>query len=87
MMDQYISFAREEQPMKMLKTCLETGSLQICMSLPREISLDTTGPERGGGGQFRVCIQKFPDWVDNETNNNSKHPLRSNTKGYGGKTH
>jgi hypothetical protein len=32
------------------------------------------------------CIQKFPDWVDNEMYNN-KHSLRSNTKGYGGKTH
>jgi hypothetical protein len=35
----------------------------------------------------RGCIQKFPDWVDNEINNNNKHSLRSNTKGYGGKTH
>jgi hypothetical protein len=36
----------------------------------------------------RRCIQKFTDWVDNETNNNnSKRSLRSNTKGYGGKTH
>jgi hypothetical protein len=34
----------------------------------------------------RECIQKFPDRVDNEINNN-KHSLRSNTKGYGGKTH
>jgi hypothetical protein len=34
----------------------------------------------------RGSIQKFPDWVDNEINNN-KHSLRSNTKGYGGKTH
>jgi hypothetical protein len=41
------------------------------------------------------CIQKFPDWVDNEinndddnnNNNNNKHSLRSNTKGYGGNTH
>jgi hypothetical protein len=34
------------------------------------------------------CIQKFPDWVDNEINNsNNKHSFRSNTKGYGGKTH
>jgi hypothetical protein len=33
------------------------------------------------------CIQKFPDWVDNELNDNNKHSLRSNTKGYGGKTH
>jgi hypothetical protein len=31
-------------------------------------------------------IQKFPDWVDNEINNN-KHSLRSNTKDYGGRTH
>jgi hypothetical protein len=28
-----------------------------------------------------------PDWVDNEVNNNNKHSLRSNTKGYGGKTY
>jgi hypothetical protein len=36
----------------------------------------------------RGCIQKFVDWVDNEiNNNNNKHSLRSNTKGYGGKTH
>jgi hypothetical protein len=34
----------------------------------------------------RECIQKFPDSVDNEINNN-KHSLRSNTNGYGGKTH
>jgi hypothetical protein len=39
-------------------------------------------------GQMRGCIQKFPDWVDNETYAYSnKHSLRSNTKGYGGKTH
>jgi hypothetical protein len=30
-------------------------------------------------------VQKFPNWVDNE--NNNKHSLRSNIKGYGGKTH
>jgi hypothetical protein len=36
---------------------------------------------------LRQCIQKFPDWVDNEINSNNKHSLRSNTKGYGGKTH
>jgi hypothetical protein len=31
---------------------------------------------------IRECIQKFPDWVDNEinNNNNNKHSLRSNTK-------
>jgi hypothetical protein len=34
------------------------------------------------------CIQKFPDWVDNEIYvYNNKHSLRSNTKCYGGKTH
>jgi hypothetical protein len=33
-------------------------------------------------------IQKFPDWVDDEIYAyNNKHSLRSNTKGYGGKTH
>jgi hypothetical protein len=36
----------------------------------------------------RGCIQKFPDWVDNEINNkNNKLSLRSNAKDYGGKTH
>jgi hypothetical protein len=36
---------------------------------------------------IRGCIQKFPDWVDNEINNNqNKHSLRNNTKGYGCKT-
>jgi len=32
--------------------------------------------------QIRGCIQKF----HNEINNNNKHSLRSNTKGYGSKT-
>jgi hypothetical protein len=34
-------------------------------------------------------IQKFPDWVDNEiyATTKKKHSLRSNTKGYGSKTH
>jgi hypothetical protein len=36
---------------------------------------------------IRGCIQKFPDLIDNEINNNNKHSLRSNTKGYGAKTH
>jgi len=35
----------------------------------------------------RGRIQKFPEWVNNEINNKNKHLLRSNTKGYGGKTH
>jgi hypothetical protein len=42
------------------------------------------------GSDIRGCIQKFPNRVDNEinsNNNNNKHSLRSNTKGYGGKTH
>jgi len=34
----------------------------------------------------RGCIQKFPDWVDNEVNSN-KYSLRSNTRCYGDKTH
>jgi hypothetical protein len=33
------------------------------------------------------CIQKFPDWVENETSNNNKHSLENNTKAYGNKTH
>jgi hypothetical protein len=33
------------------------------------------------------CFQKFPDWVDNEIYAYNKHPLRSNTKDYGGKIH
>jgi hypothetical protein len=34
------------------------------------------------------CIQKFLDWVDNEIYAyNIKYSLRSNTKGYGSKTH
>jgi hypothetical protein len=37
---------------------------------------------------IRRCIQKLPDWVDNEISGyNDEHSLRSNTKGYGGKTH
>jgi hypothetical protein len=36
----------------------------------------------------RGCIQKFPDWVDNEIYAyNNKHSLRNNPKDYGGKTH
>jgi hypothetical protein len=37
--------------------------------------------------RIRGCIQNFPDCVDNEINSNNKQSLRSNTKGYGGKTH
>jgi len=34
------------------------------------------------------CNQKFPDWIDNEIYSyNNEHSLRSNTKGYSGKTY
>jgi hypothetical protein len=37
--------------------------------------------------EVRGCIQTFPDWFDDEINdNNNKHSLRIYTKGYGGKT-
>jgi hypothetical protein len=37
---------------------------------------------------IRGYIQKFPDYVDNEINNNTnKHSLRGNIQGYGSKTH
>jgi hypothetical protein len=37
---------------------------------------------------IRGYIQKFPDWVDNEiNNNNNKHSLRSGTRGCRGRTH
>jgi hypothetical protein len=37
---------------------------------------------------IRGCIQKFPDWLDNEIYDNiNKHSLRSNANGYGSKTH
>jgi hypothetical protein len=37
---------------------------------------------------LRGCIQKFPDWVYSGIYAyNNKHSLRSNIKGYGGKTH
>jgi hypothetical protein len=36
---------------------------------------------------IRGYIQKFPDGVDNEINNNNKNSLRTNTKCYGGEIH
>jgi phosphoribosylaminoimidazole carboxylase (NCAIR synthetase) len=37
---------------------------------------------------LRGCNQKFPDWVDYQIYAyNNKHSLKSNTKGYDGKTH
>jgi hypothetical protein len=39
-------------------------------------------------GVIRGCIRKFSDWVDNEIYAyNNKHSLRSNTEGYGSRTH
>jgi hypothetical protein len=39
-------------------------------------------------GSVQARIQKFPDWVDTAVYaNNNKHSLRSNAKGYGGRTH
>jgi hypothetical protein len=50
-------------------------------------------------GHIQGCIQKFLYWVskkinddddddnNNNNNNNNRHSLRSNTKGYGSKTH
>jgi hypothetical protein len=38
--------------------------------------------------EIRGCVQKFPDLFDNEIYTyKNKHSLRSNTKGYDGKTH
>jgi len=37
--------------------------------------------------KIRGYIQKFSDWIVNEINNINRFSLRSNTKGYGGKTH
>jgi len=37
---------------------------------------------------IRTCIEKLLDWVDIQIYAyKDKHSLRSNTKGYGGKTH
>jgi hypothetical protein len=63
-------------------------SLLLCSQDP------ATGPylephtSRSQLSSLRGYIQKFPDWVNNEINNNkNKRTLRSNIKGYGGKTH
>jgi len=59
----------------------------------RFIRYMTTSSFRGKVTLLRGCIQKLPDWADNEINNNNNNnnnnmqSLRSNTKGYGGKTH
>jgi hypothetical protein len=49
---------------------------------------DLLAKDLGGGGGLRGCIQKFPDWIYEENYAyNNKYSLRSNTKGYGSKTH
>jgi hypothetical protein len=41
-----------------------------------------------GKTAIRGCIQKFPDWVDNEIYAyNNKHSSRRNIEVYGGKAH
>jgi hypothetical protein len=64
---------------------LRSGCWEESMELRESTKL------QGGENYIRGCIQKFPDWVDNEinnkNNNNNKHSLRSNAKDYGGKIH
>jgi hypothetical protein len=68
------------------------------MEAPWEFILIINGRHDKSHGRATKCeeptvntvrgrIQKFPDWVRNEINNNYEHSLRSKTKGYGGKTH
>jgi hypothetical protein len=61
----------------------------ISPSFLKILKTNNNGRIHPNGVHVPGCIQKFPDWVDNEINNNSsnKHSLRSNTNGYGGKTH
>jgi hypothetical protein len=47
-----------------------------------EKRLNTTALE---DTHLRRCVQKFPEYVDNEMNNNNKHLSRSNKKDYDGK--
>jgi hypothetical protein len=59
--------------------------LFLILHWSNNISCHTSGDDRIHA--LRVCIQKFPDQVDNEINNNNKHSLGSNTKGSADKTH
>jgi hypothetical protein len=36
---------------------------------------------------YEGVSKSFRNWVGNRINNNNKHSLKSNTKGYGCKTH
>jgi hypothetical protein len=58
-------------------------STAVCVSVPKHKTSNFWGLVL----HVRGFIQKFPDRVDNEINNNNKHSQRSNTKGYGDKTH
>jgi hypothetical protein len=61
-------------------------------TLPFEICIDLQVKEKNTHtrtkARARGCIQKFPDWVDNEIYAYLRYySLRSNTKDYGDKTH
>jgi hypothetical protein len=59
--------------------CDEAEVVYLCHLLVYLLKLDYL---------IRWCIQKFPDWVDNEIYAyNVKHSLRSNTIFFGGKPH
>jgi hypothetical protein len=65
---------------------------QICISEKINVKArEVCKIAKNSGGKkmhLRRCIQKFPDWVDNNIcAYNSKHSLRCNTKGYGGNNH
>jgi hypothetical protein len=68
-------------------SCMQGNLLQSCLEEPNGTPLTVINKERLPATVIRRRNQKFPDWVDNEINNNNKRSLRSNTKGYGGKTH
>jgi hypothetical protein len=62
---------------------------QKSATCPSHVSDDPSPQFSLRSSLIRGCIQKFPNWVDNEINlnNNNKNSLKSNTKGYSGKTH
>jgi hypothetical protein len=77
-MRSYRSEASTSRDYHSLPVCLTSSLIEAPLPPPPHTHTHT---------HTRGCIQKFPDWVDNEINNNNKHSLRSNTKGYGGETH
>jgi len=48
-------------------------------TLRKEVICEAYG-WKGDDIKVRGCIQKFPDWVDNEINKKNKHSLIRNTK-------